>query len=52
MKKMDADVPTDADLVGSDKALETKPTCPAGGSYDYRSVGEKPTCSIPDHVLP
>ncbi len=28
------------------------PVCPAGGSYTLGSVGEKPTCSISDHVLP
>jgi len=28
------------------------PTCPAGGVYTIGTVGEKPTCSIPGHVLP
>ena len=28
------------------------PTCPAGGTYTYGTVGEKPTCSVPGHVLP
>jgi len=44
-------VPTDADLFGPDKYIETKPSCPAGGTYTLGSVREKPTCSIPDHVL-
>ena len=26
--------------------------CPAGGTYTINSVGEKPTCSIPNHQLP
>src|SRR5258705_6374321 len=51
MKKSDADVPTDADLFGGDKYIETKPICPAGGTYTLGAVREKPTCSIPDHVL-
>jgi len=51
MKKSDSDVPTDADLFGPDKYIETKPSCPAGGTYTLGSVREKPTCSIPDHVL-
>src|SRR5436190_15224099 len=51
MKKGDADVPTDADLFGPDKYIETKPTCPAGGSYTLGAVREKPTCSVPEHVL-
>jgi len=49
-KKNDADVPSDADIFPA--YIEKKPECPAGGTYDLRSVGEKPTCSVPDHVLP
>ena len=52
MKKSDADVPTEADLFGSDKYIETKPTCPAGGTYTLGAVREKPTCSVPEHALP
>lgn len=44
-KKGDGDVPTEADL-----NLDPRPECPAGGTYDIRSVGEKATCSVPDHV--
>jgi prepilin-type N-terminal cleavage/methylation domain-containing protein len=51
MKKSDSDVPTDADLFGPDKYIETKPSCPAGGSYNLGAVREKPTCSVPEHVL-
>src|SRR5258706_5076707 len=51
MKKSDADVPGDADLFGADKYIETKPLCPAGGTYTLGAVREKPTCSVPDHVL-
>jgi hypothetical protein len=28
------------------------PRCPAGGIYTIGKVGEAPTCSITDHVLP
>ena len=52
MKKTDSDVPTDADIFGPGKYIDPKPPCPAGGTYDLRSVGEKPTCSVPDHALP
>src|SRR3954470_7006367 len=52
MKKADSDVPTDADLFGPDKYIESKPTCPAGGNYTLGAVREKPTCSIPEHALP
>jgi prepilin-type N-terminal cleavage/methylation domain-containing protein len=51
-KKNDADVPSDGDLFGSDKILPRKPDCPAGGTYNVGSVGEKPTCTAPEHVLP
>ena len=27
------------------------PVCPAGGTYDIKSVNEEPTCTIRDHVL-
>ena len=50
-KKADSDVPSDADLVGADKYLDPKPGCPAGGTYDYKPVGEKPTCTVPEHTL-
>lgn len=51
MKKGDADVPTDNDLVGPDKNIKDKPSCPAGGTYDYKAVAEKPTCTVPEHAL-
>jgi prepilin-type N-terminal cleavage/methylation domain-containing protein len=51
-RKGDADVPSDGDIFGSDKTISKKPDCPGGGTYDIRSVGEKPTCTIVDHVLP
>ncbi len=52
MHKNDNDVPSDADLFGPDKTIATKPSCPAGGTYDLRPVAEKPTCSVADHVCP
>ena len=51
-KKGDADVPTDGDLFGSDKAISKKPECPGNGTYDIKAVGERPTCTMPDHVIP
>lgn len=51
-KKGDADVPSDGDLFGPDKTISRKPDCPGGGTYDIKAVGEKPTCSMADHVLP
>ena len=51
MKKTDSDVPTEADLVGPGKTFDKKPECSAGGTYDFRSVGEKPTCSVAGHTI-
>ena len=51
MKKTDTDVPSDNDLFGADKAIASKPGCPAGGTYNLGAVSDKPTCSIADHTL-
>ena len=51
-KKGDQDVPSDADLFGNDRYIPRKPECPAGGTYDIKAVAEKPTCSVPEHVIP
>jgi hypothetical protein len=50
-KKELTDTPTAQEL---DKFLHTSFTtlkCPAGGVYTINAVGEKPTCSIPQHDL-
>ena len=28
------------------------PVCPSGGTYEFKAIGENPTCSIPEHQLP
>jgi hypothetical protein len=50
-KKEPTDTPTAQEL---DKYLHTSFTtlkCPAGGVYTINAVGQKPTCSIPQHEL-
>jgi hypothetical protein len=47
--KTATDVPTAGDIA---PYLLKMPTCPAGGTYTIGAVGEKPTCSLPNHVLP
>jgi hypothetical protein len=53
-KKQTTDTPTMDDL----KAYFQRgpngdlPTCPDGGAYTIGTVGEKPTCTNPAHVLP
>ena len=51
MRKSDADTPTDGDLFGSDKNIQQKPFCPAGGTYNVGAVSEKPTCTVAEHAL-
>lgn len=48
--KKPTDVPTESDLVGPNLYLKQMPVCPAGGVYSINSIGEYPTCSIPDHT--
>ena len=52
-KKSPTDVPSPADLIGSDKSILAAPVCPDGGSYRLGAVGEKATCSVsgPGHTL-
>jgi hypothetical protein len=48
-KKPVTATPTAQDL---ERYLRAKLVCPAGGVYTLNAVGEKPTCSIPNHRLP
>jgi competence protein ComGC len=48
-KKTEGELPTETDLIGPDKYMMAKPTCPAGGSYSLNPVGAKPTCTVPKH---
>jgi hypothetical protein len=53
-KKQITDTPTWDDLrpyIGRGPNGEL-PTCPDGGVYTIGTVGEKPTCNVPGHVLP
>ena len=52
--KQPSDVPTETDLVGTNKLLSEKPKCPAGGIITIEPVNQKPTCSLVEqkHVIP
>lgn len=43
------DIPTDTDLFGENRPIRDKPRCPAGGTYDLKPAGGKPTCSVRGH---
>src|SRR6266850_5362694 len=45
-RKGDAAVPSDEDLIGLDKYLRQKPSCPADGTYDYGAVSTNSTCTM------
>jgi hypothetical protein len=49
----DADTPTWDDIKSSLARVGLDlPTCPSGGTYTLGAMSNRPTCSIPDHVLP
>ena len=51
--KMNTDTPTEQDLTPYLGSPTGKfPVCPDGGKYIIGSIGEKPRCTIPGHVLP
>jgi prepilin-type N-terminal cleavage/methylation domain-containing protein len=43
--KKDGDVPTDADLFGSNLYMKARPMCPGGGTYDLQPIGRNAICS-------
>ncbi|MDB6026723.1 MAG: peptidase Ste24p [Verrucomicrobiales bacterium] len=50
-KKLNVDVVGEADLVGPQLYIKNHPVCPAGGEYDYKTVGSNATCTLVGHVL-
>jgi hypothetical protein len=48
-EKTTNDVPTDADLFGTNHYIKIKPNCWAGGVYTLGP--DRPKCSIPEHNL-
>jgi len=51
-KKEATDTPTAQELDAHLTRGFSNLKCPAGGTYTINAVGEKPTCSIPNHQLP
>ena len=53
-KRTTNDVRAETDLFGTDRYIKSKPICSAGGTYNLRKVGERPTCSIDgtQHSIP
>lgn len=53
-KKAPSDVPTDGDLKRLPIAgyYYGRERCPAGGVYTLGRLDQKPTCSVPGHVMP
>jgi general secretion pathway protein G len=47
-KKPDGSMPTDMDLFGPQKSINSKPSCPAGGEYTLNPLGTRASCSIHD----
>ena len=40
-----------ADLIGPTLYIKKEPECPAGGDYDYTTIGDNATCTVSGHVL-
>ena len=50
-KKVNTDVPVDADLFGATLYIRDKPGCPASGVYTLGDVTTKPVCTIAGHTI-
>lgn len=50
-KRGSTDTPTDADLFGPTLYMQSKPACPASGTYTLNQVDTKPSCSVATHTL-
>jgi len=48
-KRAISETPADADLFGPNGMIETKPQCPAGGTYSLNPLEQKPACTIASH---
>lgn len=49
--KKEGDAPNTEDLIGPMKYIKNMPSCPAGGVYDFKPIGESATCTITGHTL-
>ena len=45
------DTATAADLIGPTLYIKKEPQCPAGGEYDYTTIGANAECTVTGHVL-
>jgi hypothetical protein len=50
-KKPPGAVVVDGDLFGRTLYIRDKPQCPSGGTYSLRRTGQKPRCTIPEHII-
>jgi len=49
--KKNGDAAIKDEIVGPGLYIKMTPTCPAGGTYDYTTIGENAKCNIEGHVL-
>jgi prepilin-type N-terminal cleavage/methylation domain-containing protein len=49
--KVEGNVPTVADLIGTDRYMRKMPACPGGGTYDFQAIGRTATCTLEGHTL-
>ena len=49
--KKTGDLAREADLIGPTLYIKVMPECPAGGTYDFTSIGTNALCTVTGHVL-
>ena len=49
--KKNGDPATEDDLIGPTLYIKLMPQCPAGGTYDFTSIGTNALCTVTGHVL-
>ena len=49
--KKNGDTAVEAEIIGPNLYIKLTPKCPAGGTYDYKTIGENATCNIEGHSL-
>jgi prepilin-type N-terminal cleavage/methylation domain-containing protein len=49
--KKNGDPATEGDLIGPTLYIQKMPECPAGGDYDFMSIGTPATCTVAGHEV-
>ena len=50
-KKPSTVAPNRSDIYGAVLYIKVEPVCPAGGTYSFLAVSQKPVCSVAGHTM-